>query len=271
MTNLLPVSVIMTVYNGESYVCRSVESIRQQTLPDFEMIIVDDGSTDKTPLLLAGLSERDGRIRVITGGRVGRARALNIAWRQSRGAYIANLDADDWAEPTRLEKQLAFIRERPELGLVGTVCRLVDEATGEEGVEKRPLQDAELRRTLVRVNPFVHSSVMMPRHVLEAMGGYNERFRKCIDYELWVRIARRYTIANMPDVLTTKRVHGDAYFRHRLPVQEKIKAHFKIRWRAWWAFSRSLPELRFVFREPAAWWVRQILPGKKGAARQQST
>jgi glycosyltransferase involved in cell wall biosynthesis len=243
----------MTVYNGERYLRPAIESIRGQSLPHFQFTIVDDGSTDSTPQILAEAAQADSRIQVISGGRIGRAKALNMAWQASDGEYIANLDADDTAVPERLESQLAYFRRWPHLGLVGTACRLSDAETGQEWIEQHPLQNEALRRLLVRHNPFVHSSVMIPRRVLTTVGGYNEQFKKCIDYELWVRIARHYPVANMPEVLTNKRVHPEAYFRHHVTVQERQKAHLKIRWQAWLAFSRSLPELRYVLREPVVW------------------
>jgi glycosyltransferase involved in cell wall biosynthesis len=255
----LPVSFIMTVYNGERTVRQAIESICQQTVSNFELVIVDDGSEDSTPEIVSEALS-DPRISMIARSRIGRAKALNVAWQHAKGQYIANLDADDMAKPDRLEKQLAFIQTHSEVGLVGTAVQILDETTGNNRVERNPLDDAELKRQLVRRNPFVHSSVMLPRQVLEAVGGYNEKFRKCIDYELWVRIARSYSIANMPDVLTIKRIHPEAYFRHELSERDKHIAHLKIRWQAWWAFSRSASDLLYIFRSPLAWWWQNFLP-----------
>ena len=244
------VSVIMTVYNGEKFVEQAIESILRQSWPNFEFIIVDDGSEDSTQEILNRAEAGDPRIRVISYSRIGRAKALNLAWRQSQGSYIANLDADDWAEPERLEKQIAFLRQHPEIGLLGTSYRRLLEGTGEEQIVHCPSDDAELRNTLIRRNPFVHSSVMIPRSVLEEVDGYNENYRVAIDYELWIRIAMRYQIANLPDVLTIKRVNDVAYFRNGVARWVKFKANVAIRWYTWRHLARPLADLRFVMIEP---------------------
>lgn len=172
------VSVIMTVYNGERYLAQAIESIRQQSLSDFEFVIVDDGSEDRTRQVLAE-AQADPRIKVITKTRIGRARALNVAWTQAKGVYIANLDADDLAEPNRLEKQVAFLQKHPEVGLLGTACKILDEDTGHDWVLRFPLTDHELRGALVRCNPFEHNSIIIPQAILEEVGGYNEYFSRC--------------------------------------------------------------------------------------------
>jgi glycosyltransferase involved in cell wall biosynthesis len=239
------VSVIMTVYNGERYLAQAIDSIRRQSLDDFEFVIVDDGSEDRTPEILAE-AQTDPRIKVILQPRLGRARALNLAWTHTKGAYVANLDADDLAEPIRLEKQFNFLQQHPQVGLLGTAWRQLNENTKDEWLLRPPLTDPELRNVLLRRNPFLHSSVMIPRHVLEEVGGYNERFHVSIDYELWVRIACHYRLANLPDILAVQRTHRQAYFC-RFLLWERYKPHVMIRWCAWRRFSRSAAELRFVF------------------------
>ncbi len=248
------VSVIMTVYNGEQYLAQAIDSVRKQSLDNFEFVIVDDGSNDRTPEILAEAQQADSRIKVISKPRLGRARALNVAWTQAKGAYIANLDVDDLAEPTRLEKQLAFLQQHPEVGLLGTSCKILDEETGQERVRRSMLADAELRKALIRHNPFVHSSVMMPRRVLKAVGGYNEDFPVSIDYELWVRIAARYKLANLPDLLTIKRMNRHAYFQRRITTWKKYKMRVIIRWNAWRRLSRQAIELLFVV-DPTGQWL----------------
>jgi glycosyltransferase involved in cell wall biosynthesis len=235
----------MTVYNGERYLADAIDSIRQQSLRNFDFVIVDDGSEDRTSEILTGC-KADPRIKVISQPRIGRARALNVAWTHAQGAYIANLDADDVAEPNRLEKQLTFLQQHPEVGLAGTACKVLDEYTGKTRIKCPLLTDLELRRALVRKNQFVHTTVMIPRHVLEEVGGYNESFRVAVDYELWVRIACRYQLANLPDVLTVKRRHRRAYFHHKFPFWERHKTHAAIRWNAWRRLSRHPAGLYFV-------------------------
>lgn len=257
------VSVIMTVYNGEQFVADAIQSIQQQTLQDFEFIIVDDGSQDRTLEILAGF-QTDPRICVVAKPRLGRARALNVAWRQTRAAYIANLDADDLARPSRLEQQLSFLQQHPEVGLLSTDCQYLDEETGTARLVRVPQCDCEMRAELVRRNPITHSSVMMPRTVLENVGGYNETLPVSVDYDLWVRIASVYQVANLPEVLTVRRLRRHSYFHAGELSWPRYKAHLSIRWRAWYHFSRRLPALRYVLLDPTkqllASAVRRLLP-----------
>jgi glycosyltransferase involved in cell wall biosynthesis len=242
------VSVIMTVYNGERYLSEAIDSIRQQDLHDWELVIVDDGSEDHTPGILAEAQAADPRITVISKPRVGRARALNLAWVHTRALYVANLDADDLAEPGRLRKQLTFLEQHPEVGLLGTAwTRMGEDEDGRrtERIVHPPLTDAELRKALVRHNPFYHSSVMMLRRALQDVGGYDEHLNVGLDYDLQVRISCRYQVANLRDVLATQRCHRWNYFG-RVPTVTRYGTVVKIRWVAWRSFSRRVSELPHV-------------------------
>lgn len=249
------VSVIMTVYNGEKYLVQAIQSVQAQTWTDFEVLIVDDGSTDQSSTILAQASE-DPRITVITQPRCGRARALNIAWNRACGKYIANLDADDLAEPERLEKQVAFLEANPDVGLLGGQCTVIRSNQCSESQSPLPLHDVVLRKTFVRDNPFVHSAVMMRKDVLALSGGYNEKFKIAIDYELWVRMANYCKIANLPDTVAVKRFHDSAYFQRKNRSWLKYQTRIAIRWRAWRSLSGSVAELHFVFWEPVEQWLR---------------
>ncbi len=241
------VSVIMTVYNGESHLAQAIDSVRQQSMLDFELLIIDDGSDDLTPQILSEAQKDEPRIQVISRPRLGvRPILLNLAIANARGKYIAILDADDMAEPYRLEKQVAFLEKHPDVGLLGTTCKFLNETTGRETVRRSPLTDSELRKSFLRGNPIVHSSIMAPRQVINAIGGYNEAFRLSEDYELYIRIATLYQIAILPDILTIKRFHQQAHFQALNFPWEKCKAEIKIRWHAWRQLARPIIELPLV-------------------------
>ncbi len=245
------VTVIMTVYNGEIYLAEAIESVLTQTLSDFEFTIVDDGSDDDTPAILAE-AEQDPRVRVIRVGRIGRARALNVAWKNGSAPYVANLDADDRAEPQRLELQLEYLRSHPEIGLLGTAARLKFEGGGEDRIRRPEVDNREIRHVLLRRSAFVHSSVMIPRHVMEAVGGYNEGYRRTVDHEIGVRIAARYPVANLPDILTLKRLTPTQYFRTRIHWPDRYRTQTKIRWMAWRKLSGRPRDLRYVIQSGLA-------------------
>ena len=256
MSRIPAVSVIMTVFNSHTYLTQAIDSIRQQTLDDFEFVIVDDGSEDDSAAVLAS-AKSDPRIRVISQPHRGRVSALNLAWREAQGTYIANLDADDMAEADRLEKQVEFLRLHPGIGLLGTACRVLEEDTWNGVIWRYPNSNIELRNALIRFNPFVHSSAMIPRKVLKEVGGYNTSLNVAVDYELWARIACSYELANLNEVLTVKRRHQRAYFSHRISTWERYKTRIKIRWYIWRKLSRAPTDLRFVFVEPLASGLRQ--------------
>lgn len=239
-------SVIMTVYNGEDYLQDAIDSILAQTYKNFEFVIVDDGSTDGTPLILEN-ARNDLRIKVLTTQRLGRSKALNLAWRNAQGKYIANLDADDMSEPTRLEKQMAFLRSNPNVGLVGTAWKIFDNNDMSRYTTVHPpLTDRELRTALIRRYPFYHSSTTFTRDALEGVGGYNEGYRVAIDYEISARIAACFELANLPDVLTWQRIHENNYFSG-ISSWRRYVSVIKIRTGVWNKYSRNPIDLIHVY------------------------
>jgi glycosyltransferase involved in cell wall biosynthesis len=215
----------MTVYNEERYVTSAVNSILAQDGVDLELIVVDDGSTDGSLAVLTAV--QDPRIRLVAQSHAGIVAALNTGVALARGEYIARMDADDIALPGRLARQAAFLRAHSEVGLVGTACTRVDPAGRPLGDYRPPCDDYTLRRALVRDNPFVHGTVMFRREAIEQAGGYR-RDSRWEDYDLWIRIARWWRVANLPEVLLvrrertdslSRRVRRSAAYRHRLALQ----------------------------------------------------
>lgn len=258
MGSTVAASVIMTVYNGETFLSEAIESIKNQTLSELELIIIDDGSTDGTSKLLAEAAQ-DPRIQVITSPRLGRARALNLAWQRTKGEFIANLDADDLAEPDRLERQVSFLQANPSVGLVGSAWKFfvgIDQQHAK--IFRMPLTNEKLRHALIRYYPFCHSATMYSRRALQEVKGYNETYRVCLDYELSARIACRYEIANLPDVLAWKRSVATSFFG-QISGWERYWAVLKIRWLAWSFFSRRVDELPHVIN---GWTILKQSMGK---------
>jgi glycosyltransferase involved in cell wall biosynthesis len=199
------VSVVMSVRNGGSDLPKSLGTILNQSFSDFELITINNGSTDGTRDFLDRI--RDPRVRVYHQEDKGLAAALNRGISLARGRYIARQDHDDWALPTRIEQQIRFLDAHPDHALVGTCAEIWigDRPTGR--FHDHPSDDEELRFTLLFNNPFVHSSVMMRKAALDQVGSYTtDRARQPPeDYELWSRIARRFRVANLPERLTIYR------------------------------------------------------------------
>jgi glycosyltransferase involved in cell wall biosynthesis len=200
----------MAVFNEERYVAEAIESILQQTFEDFEFVIVDDGSVDQTPMILKGYA--DPRLRVFHQTNQGQSQALNRGIRLSTGAYIARMDGDDVARLERLEKEVRVLDTHPEVGLVGTWCTKIDAETGREWLQRLPREDAVIRKFLVVDNPFIHSSVMIRKAVLDRIGLYDEKLI-WQDYDLWVRIARYHRVVNVPEPLVMRRKHPGSVTR----------------------------------------------------------
>ena len=202
------VSVLMPVYNGARFLAEAIDSIRGQTFADFEFVIVDDGSTDASPAILADHARMDPRIRVVSQANAGIVAALNRGLAECRAPLVARMDADDVSLPPRLERQRAFLEAHPRVAVVGTALQLVSE-TGAVGPEVRHATgQAAISRGLRRGNCLAHPTVMMRRGVVLAVGGYREFLRHAEDYDLWTRLVERHQLANLTECLLRYRVHG---------------------------------------------------------------
>lgn len=210
MTELLPVvSVIMPVRNGARWLGIAIDSLLAQTVPDLEILIVDDGSTDATPAILEGYAGRDSRIRVIRQDALGLVAALNRGLEEARAPLIARLDADDSAMPERLQRQLAYMQANTRIGLLGSWAQKID-AAGQSIGWLKPVTDPEaLAGLILRTNPMIHSTVMMRRDLIRRLGGYREAFRGAEDYDLWLRVSEVASVANLPECLIQYRWHSD--------------------------------------------------------------
>ncbi len=200
------VSVMICVYNGADVVMQAVDSILAQTFTDFELIVVDDGSTDDTAERVQACP--DARLRFFQQAHLGIPQARNHALAQARGAYLAVLDADDVADPNRLEAQAAFLETHPEVVMVGTGYVQADQLLKRDKTVTPPLTDAAIRRAMLRGNPFCHSTVMMRRSAIDKVGFYSEAFPFVQDYELWSRLAQAGKLANLPELLVTRHYHS---------------------------------------------------------------
>jgi len=197
----------MPVRDGARWLGEALKSIQNQTLRDFELIIVDDGSADNSLPVIEAHSRNDPRLIVIRQERLGLVPALNRGLAESRAPLIARLDADDIAKPPRLERQSEYLKNHPEIGLVGTWADKIDEQGLVTGRFTPPTQPEELSELLIRTNPFLHSSIMMRKTVLQTVGFYRGAVDGAEDYDLWMRISEVAKTANLPESLLQYRVH----------------------------------------------------------------
>jgi glycosyltransferase involved in cell wall biosynthesis len=218
------VSVVLPVRNGGRFLAGAVASILAQTLTNFELIVVDDGSTDGSVAKLGELVDR--RVTVVRQAPLGLVAALTNALAHARSDYVARMDADDVSEPRRLERQVELLDARPEVGMVATWVTVVDEKGVELRREVLPLAHEDLARRLLLRNPFQHGSVVLRRKALEAAGGYRTDYGANEDYDLWRRLARVGELACVPEALYRYRVHAGTVTRtdlDRVTHRERLR------------------------------------------------
>ncbi len=204
------VSIVMPVYNGEELVRASIGSMLMQTLTDFELIIVDDGSTKPVTLsILEEEAKKDVRIRVIHQENQGKGGARNTGSRAARGTYVAVMDQDDIATADRLAVQVAYMEEHPEVGAVGSWGELIDEEGKIFGHLRHPVTPGAIRFAMFMKNPVLNSTGLIRRTKGEEIGWYRDLAAE--DYDFWSRAARAFPVANIPKFLLQYRKWEGAF------------------------------------------------------------
>lgn len=248
----LEVSVVMPVRNGERWVLQAIESVLRQTLQAFELIIVDDGSNDETPKILEAARRRDRRIRIVQQQPKGLVPALNRGVALAKAPLLARLDADDIAAPERLAKQASCFNSDGQFVLIGSWATRIDSNGRDVGCMRPATEARQLADMLMRRNPFVHSSVMTRTSLLRDLGGYRAAFLGAEDYDLWLRISERGTVANLPDALVGYRIHAGSSSR-ALGLRQSFSARLA---RAAAAARRSQGiDPANQLSEPPDWWA----------------
>ncbi|MBC2666045.1 glycosyltransferase [Novosphingobium flavum] len=255
------ITVALSVFNNARHLDAAIGSVRTQTFTDFEFLIVDDGSTDGSDAIIAAHAASDPRIRPILRENRGLVASLNQLIAEARAPLFARMDGDDICRPERFARQVAHLAAHSGCGIVGTWAELIDEhdrPLGKGG--EKPLTHAELA-ALLRTGPlFCHPSVMARTELLRATGGYHSSYRHCEDHDLWLRLAGRTTMANLPERLIRYRVYpGQVSQRHA--VEQALNV--AVSWEAHVRRQRgepdpiapgtqipSLPELDGLFNEP---------------------
>ena len=196
------ISVVMPVYNGEEYLCEAIDSILNQTYTDFEFIILNDGSTDKTEEII--LSYSDPRIVYVKNDvNLQITKTLNRGIALARGRYIARMDADDISLSTRFEKQVRFLEDNPNVDVCGTWVEIF--GSRKERWEY-PIEHEEIKAMLLFNSALAHPSIMMKKSIFKTTQ-YDEKYNKAQDYALWVSLLRICTFHNIPEFLLKYRLH----------------------------------------------------------------
>jgi glycosyltransferase involved in cell wall biosynthesis len=212
MSDTPDVSVVMSVHNGARYLQGGLRSITEQQGVSMEFIIVDDGSTDETPRLLAEAAASDPRLRIVTQENTGLTRALIRGCAMARGRYIARQDGDDISMPGRLQRQCELLDANPDVVMASSWAEVLGPCDEPLLVHKRPADTDEATRLLThgRVGPPGHGSVMFRRDAYARAGGYRDLFYYAQDSDLWLRMAMFGKLSYVQDVLYKYRISADS-------------------------------------------------------------
>jgi glycosyltransferase involved in cell wall biosynthesis len=223
-TSVPKVSVIMTAYNREKFIAEAIRSVLAQTFSDFELIIIDDGSTDKTLEKASGFGH-DPRIRIIKNEKnLGIATTRNKALSFARGKYIAPLDSDDiWLDREKLKKQVEFLDENPDYAMLGGGIMHIDVDSKPIKKVLFPIYDSLIRNIILQYNPFAQSALLYRKSAALECSGYSTEYQICDDYDLWLKIGNKHKFTNIPQVLSGYRIHGENITKKkRLTVAREI-------------------------------------------------
>ncbi|MEP6828520.1 MAG: glycosyltransferase [Aestuariivirga sp.] len=216
------VSVVMNVYNGEAWIDESIQSVLCQTIRDFELIIVDDGSSDGTWQKINTYG--DERIRAIRQENRGIAAAANRGVEMARAPYIARIDQDDVMTAQRLQREFDYLEANPNVALVCTYAQLIYDRTLSDEIYRAPLNSKALALRLVFECPIVQPSVMFRVDVFRKLGGYDadKRIHGADDFDLWTRMAHEHELKCLPEPLTRYRVRSNSVSQSTKSVEHNI-------------------------------------------------
>lgn len=225
------VSVIMPVYNNEPYVKQAVDSILEQTYSNFELIAIDDGSSDGSGKILDSYAKQDGRVRVIHQPNKGLVATLNRGIAESTGEYIARMDGDDISFPRRFEQQVAVLEAHENVVLVAGGFEVIDEDNEFIYREVVPAISADIKRSMLLRNPIAHGSVMFRRSALDAVGMYSDQCGPTEDFELWTRLSVVGDFVGLEPTIFRWRVNRKGITSNNNKLQVKImKEHVNGLW-----------------------------------------
>ncbi len=241
------ISVVMGVYNGEKTVRRAVLSILEGEYKDLEFVVVDDGSTDNTYPILQQLATQDNRLIVIKSDKnYGLANALNVAINNSKGEYIARMDADDISYPNRLKIELDYLNNHKELSFVSAWVNLIDENNVSWGTRTFP--ETVDKKTLIKYNPFIHPCLLIKKEALLTINGYNEDKNcfRCEDYDLYFKLyAKGYIGGNVQEILMDYCEKTDSAYRHTFTTRRN---EFLVRMRGTKALRGNIKDYLYCFK-----------------------
>ncbi|ATC63284.1 hypothetical protein CMV30_04555 [Nibricoccus aquaticus] len=258
------ISVIIPAYNVAPYVRDALASVQAQTFRDFEIIVVNDGSTDSTLAILQGIAATEPRLKIISRPNTGIVGAMNDAIAASSAPFLARMDGDDLCAPQRFERQLAFLQANPAVLLVGSNVEFIDSTAARLKTYAPPHDASAIHTALLAGNSgaLIHPAVMGPRRAWTETGGYREAYKFVEDYDLYLRAARLGPLANLDEPLLRYRIHAQSTNYLRRDKQTVLlkelcrdaRAHAGLTDSFVFNPSPAHPDAASVYRE-WAWWA----------------
>lgn len=250
------VSVVMPAHNAEAYITHAIDSILGQSFSNFELIVIDDGSHDHTRSIADTFAQRDPRvISLRQEGEANIACALNRGIAESRGIYIARMDADDWSYPTRLERQVEFMEVHRDIVVSGGSIEVCDDALRPLNMRTYRKTDTEIRRRLFRYSPFAHPAVIYRAEVAKDVGGYNPSLSPADDYDFYFRLGLRGLFANLPDVLLKLRTSRGSLSQSQGGRQERLTIYVRLKAATEYGYTFSGADVAYSLLQYASSFV----------------
>jgi glycosyltransferase involved in cell wall biosynthesis len=217
------ISVIMPVFNAERYIADAIQSILDQTFTNFEFIIINDCSADNSLEIIRHYANIDSRILILNNDKnLGVSRSLNRGINISKANYIARMDADDVSFPNRFEKQINFLEENIDIGVLGTSAVIIDESSSEISSITLPKNHNLIVWFMCYACPLIHPSVMIRKEIFEVVGLYDSYFSSAQDYDLWSRAINITKFSNMTEKLLYLRKHNDNNSNKNKSIQSNL-------------------------------------------------
>lgn len=228
------ISIILPVLNGEKFLSQAIDSVCSQTYQNWELIIVDNGSTDNTPRIIKSYTQTHKKIKSFFCSQEGIVHALNFGLQQAQGKIIARIDADDIWEKSKLYVQTHAMNENPHIALLGSSVGIIDDVG-----QTHPNQNAfnrglhlthsRIRKKLCRNNLFCHSSIVIKKEVIEQLGGYSDKYLHSEDYFLWFQTVQKYKAEILAERLVLFRYHPQSISRKFMLEQQKNSLKLRAR------------------------------------------
>lgn len=220
------ISVLLPVYNAEPYLHEAIESVLNQTYRDFELLALNDGSTDNSLAILNEFAARDKRVRVISRENKGLVETLNELVSKASGEYLARMDADDICLPERFAKQIAFMDTHPEHVVVGSWVETINAKGQQIGLIKSPIHHADIDQAQLRGHTSIcHPAAIIRKKAMRETAGYKPEYICAEDLDLWLRLAEIGKLANIPEVLLKYRLHENSISEAAGELQQKNIKH----------------------------------------------